>query len=106
MNFEWDEAKSDATAGTRGFDFAYASTVFLDENRIEEPGRTVKGEDRSCVIGLATGDVLLLVVYTWRTYEDETVCRIISGRKAGKKEHGRYKALREIARSEGAIRPA
>ncbi len=29
MQFEWDEAKSDASFKERGFDFAYAARAFL-----------------------------------------------------------------------------
>jgi uncharacterized DUF497 family protein len=29
MIFEWDPAKSDATAALRGFDFAFAAGIFL-----------------------------------------------------------------------------
>ena len=34
MNFEWDEAKSEACFTQRGFDFAYAARAFFDPNRI------------------------------------------------------------------------
>jgi hypothetical protein len=33
MNFEWDEAKSEACFIQRGFDFAYAARAFFDPNR-------------------------------------------------------------------------
>ena len=34
MEFEWDDAKSDACFADRGFDFAYVAHAFLDEDRI------------------------------------------------------------------------
>ena len=34
MEFEWDEAKSDACYEERGFDFAYALRAFLDPDRM------------------------------------------------------------------------
>jgi len=34
MNFEWDEAKSEACFRERGFDFAYAASAFADPKRI------------------------------------------------------------------------
>jgi uncharacterized DUF497 family protein len=91
MEFEWDEAKSEWTLAERGFDFAFASRAFSDELRVDGPTRTHKGEQRFRVIG-RVGDLILFVVYTWRLYEKENVCRIISARKAGKKERRRHPA--------------
>ncbi len=34
MEFEWDEAKSNACFVERGFDFAYALRTFLDPDRV------------------------------------------------------------------------
>jgi hypothetical protein len=34
MNFEWDEAKSEACFDGRGFDFVYAANAFSDTKRI------------------------------------------------------------------------
>jgi len=36
MEFEWDEAKSNACFTERGFDFAYAAQAFFDPNRVVE----------------------------------------------------------------------
>jgi uncharacterized DUF497 family protein len=48
MEFEWDEAKSDACLEARGFDFAYAASAFADPNRmIRRDNRYGYGEDRS-----------------------------------------------------------
>ncbi|MDP3636555.1 MAG: hypothetical protein U0989_05085 [Azonexus sp.] len=47
MNFEWDEAKSEACFLERGFDFAYAARVFFDPDRLVHAGaRHSYGEDR------------------------------------------------------------
>ena len=47
MEFEWDEGKSQACFEERGFDFAYAATVFFDPDRlIELDERRSYGEDR------------------------------------------------------------
>ena len=37
MEFEWDEAKSDACLADRGFDFAHASAVFDDPRLWSSP---------------------------------------------------------------------
>jgi len=34
MEFEWDEAKSDACFARRGFDFVYALQAFIDPDRL------------------------------------------------------------------------
>jgi uncharacterized protein len=94
MEFEWDAAKSAKTLAERGFDFAYASTVFLDADRLETFSRRQDGEDRLAVIGQATGGILLFVVYSHRTSDEKNVCRIISARQASKKERVRYPRIR------------
>jgi uncharacterized DUF497 family protein len=90
MTFEWDEAKSNWTKVERGFDFDYASTVFLDSDRVEGFSRLAGTEVRLLVIGKTPADELLAVIYTRRQYGEEKVCRIISARKAHKTERSRY----------------
>jgi uncharacterized DUF497 family protein len=90
LTFEWDEAKNASTISARGIDFEYASTVFGDENRIELFSRLVGPEARYLCTGKTPVGELLTVIYTWRHYGEETVCRIISARKARKKERSRY----------------
>ena len=52
MQFEWDEAKRDACLKGRGFDFAYATRVFLGPQRIvAQDRRRDYGEDRFQVLG-------------------------------------------------------
>ena len=88
MNFEWDEAKSDACFAERGFDFGYAIRVFLDPNRlIEVDDRFDYGEQRYRVLGQIEWRVFV-VVYTPRG----TAFRLISARKANRREVRRYGA--------------
>ncbi len=78
MEFEWNDAKSDACFTQRGFDFAYAVRAFLDEERIVgRDGRWDYGEDRYRLLGAIEGRVFV-VVYTTRG----SAIRIISARKA------------------------
>lgn len=47
MNFEWDEATSDACFRERGFDFAYAARAFFDPDRLTQADtRRSCGEER------------------------------------------------------------
>ena len=66
MNFEWDEAKSEACFTQRGFDFAYAARAFFDPNRIvQADNRHSYGEDRYQLTGMIDRRLFVLV-YTPR----------------------------------------
>ncbi len=79
--FEWDEEKSEANLKARGFDFAYAASIFDLPTLEMDDGRADYGERRVQAIGRVGADVLF-VVYTWRG----GVRRIISARLANRKE--------------------
>ena len=86
MEFEWDDAKSDACFAQRGFDFAYAIRAFLDDDRIVGRDRRWDyGEDRYRLLGAIEGRVVV-VIYTVRG----SAIRIISARKANRKEVREY----------------
>lgn len=86
VEFEWDDAKSDACFAGRGFDFAYAMQVFLDPDRlVVADNRFDYGEPRYRVLGQIEGRVFL-VVYTPRG----EAFRLISARRANAKEVARY----------------
>ena len=56
MEFEWDDAKSDACFADRGFDFAYVAHALLDEDRIVGADRRWDyGEDRYRLLGAIEG---------------------------------------------------
>ena len=86
MEFEWDDAKSEACFVQRGFDFAYAIRAFLDANRtISRDHRQDYGEDRYRLLGVIEGRVFV-VIFTLR----HSTIRIISARKANKREVEAY----------------
>ena len=86
MQFEWDDAKSNACLAHRGFDFAYAIRAFLDDDRIVGRDRRWNyGEDRYRLLGVIEGRVFV-VIYTTRG----SAYRIISARKANGKEVQEY----------------
>jgi len=86
MEFEWDNAKSDACFVHRGFDFAYVIRAFLDEDRIiGRDRRWDYGEDRYRLLGAVEGRVFV-VVFTMRG----SAIRIISARKANGREVRQY----------------
>lgn len=84
--FEWDESKSARCFRERGFDFAYASQVFLDPSRLEfADTRWDYGEPRTVTMGRIDRFVFV-VVHTRR----ETRTRIISARRASRQETKLY----------------
>ena len=86
LPFEWDENKNVLNQQKHGVRFEDAIHIFDDENRIEQPDvRTDYGEDRWKTIGLVFG-IVSSVVYTIR----EVAIRIISARRASRKEREEY----------------
>jgi hypothetical protein len=88
--YEWDEAKREANLRKHGLDFDDADIVYENPAKItfEIGGR---GEARWLDIALVeSGGVVLALVYTVRGYN----IRIISFRKASRKERRVYDHLR------------
>jgi uncharacterized protein len=86
MEFEWDMAKSDLCQISRNFDFAYVISIFVDPNLlIEKDQRWDYGEERFRLMGMLEGRVFV-VVCTKRP----TAMRIISARRANRREVKRY----------------
>ena len=87
MDFEWDQAKSEATLESRGFDFRFVTYVFFDPYRVESEDRRRKYRERRVLtIGEIDGRIFV-VVYTLR---GERI-RIISARRANESEVGTYR---------------
>jgi len=84
--FEWDPAKAKTNLAKHGVDFEVAKEVFLDRAAILQPDDSNPDEQRWSIIGLAGGRVLFVVV----TERDNDVTRIISARKANKREERDY----------------
>jgi uncharacterized protein len=93
VEFAWDEAKRQKTLEERGIDFIDAARIWLDPRRQERRDtRENYGEERFQTVGLAEFSILF-VVYTIRSFEEgREVIRIISARKANKKERELYLA--------------
>lgn len=88
-HFEWDEDKRKSNFSKHGIDFIDAIHVFNDADRIEFNSIRNK-EQRYQTIGSVNDLVVMLVVYTCRNEKK----RIISARKASKKEREIYYSLR------------
>ena len=84
--FSWDERKSAANLAERGFDFEFASLIFAGPTLEREDTRHDYSEHRMVAIGSADG-IALVVVYTDRATSDGLIeRRVISARRASKKE--------------------
>ena len=91
--FEWDTTKSQLNLKKHGVTFEEAATVFEDflSRLIPDPD-TSAGEERFIILGQSVKNRLLLVCHC---YKDETGnIRIISARKADKREQKQYKEFR------------
>ena len=85
MEFEWDPDKATGNFEKHGIDFADAALVLYDDLAVTVPDDDAD-EERFVTLGTDALGRLLVVVYTWR---DERI-RIISARRATRKERRRY----------------
>jgi uncharacterized protein len=91
--FEWDEAKSRLNRRKHGISFEEAQTVFFDENAIRffDPDHSIE-EDRFLMLGMSFHLRILVVCHCFRA--GDSVIRIISARKANRKEQAAYAGRR------------
>jgi uncharacterized DUF497 family protein len=89
IRFDWDENKNVANKRKHKVSFEEAKSVFYDEHArlIADPDHS-QAEDRFILLGLSYKLRVLVIVHTYRE-SDETI-RIISARKATKKETKLY----------------
>jgi len=89
ISFVWDEKKAAENFKKHQISFEEALTIFSDPNArmIFDPDRS-EAEDRFILLGISSGLRLLVVCHCYR--EDDKVIRIISARKANKKEQKQY----------------
>ncbi|MEQ8266444.1 MAG: BrnT family toxin [Parvibaculum sp.] len=84
--FEWDDEKAEANLSKHGVPFELATDVFSDPDRLDVGDeRFAYGEERRNAVGAVDGAVLT-VSYTMRG----DICRIISARRASRKERDAY----------------
>lgn len=84
--FEWNEEKRKTNLMKHGVDFADAVGVFYDNLALTQHD-PYHQEERLLTLGTGYNDKLLLVV---NTQKDNGIIRIISARKATKKERASY----------------
>ncbi|MBO1112116.1 BrnT family toxin [Bordetella petrii] len=92
--FEWDAAKAGANLRKHGVSFEVAMRVFADPLALTGLDRVERGEQRWQTLGMVDGYLLLLVAHTVLELNADNqsieVIRIISARRADRKERRRY----------------
>ena len=86
MKFEWDENKRQSNLHKHHLDFEDAHLVFNDEAFIIEDPHDDYDEIRYILQGILAQYIVIIVF----TMPDESVIRIISMRKATKREQNSY----------------
>jgi uncharacterized DUF497 family protein len=87
--FEWDAAKAEHNLAKHGIPFAYAARAFSDPNAAAYPDRRRPyGEERFNLIARIES-YIFSVTFTVR----EGKIRIISARRASKKERDKYRPI-------------
>lgn len=89
--FEWDAKKATLNLAKHGVSFEEASTAFLDPNGLdgEDIEHSAK-EPRRLRLPKGISGELLVIAYTERKHGDEKATRIISARRASRKERKNY----------------
>ena len=90
IKFEWDPAKDSINRNKHGISFDEAKTVFYDENAviIHDPEHSID-EERFIMLGVSVLSRVVVVVHCYR--EEDQIIRLISARKATKKESTQYR---------------
>jgi uncharacterized DUF497 family protein len=92
ISFEWDEKKSKSNLTKHKISFNEAQTVFFDSNArmIFDPDHS-SSEDRFILLGMSALLRVLVVCHCCRENEGKVI-RIISARKANRKEQKEYES--------------
>lgn len=91
IKFEWDLPKAAANLKKHQVSFDEAKSVFYDEFAVQFfDEEHSSGEDRFLMLGMSSGAKLLIVCHCEREHGE--VIRIISARKATKRESAFYQS--------------
>jgi uncharacterized DUF497 family protein len=89
--FEWDGRKAAVNRIKHGVSFEEAATVFADPDALEGPDLSHSDkESRFLRLGRTATGRVLIVAYTVRRRDDGESIRIISARRASRKEREAY----------------
>jgi len=87
--FEWDDTKDENNQTKHGVAYEEVQTVFFDERalQLDDPDHSID-EERFLLLGFSQRLKVLVVCHCYRS--DESIIRIISARRATKKEQKVY----------------
>jgi uncharacterized DUF497 family protein len=89
IRFEWDDRKAQQNEPKHGISFEEAQTAFEDEYaRLTPDPDHSQGEERYILLDMSTVLRLLVEVHVYR--QPDEIIRIISARKATKREQQQY----------------
>ncbi len=94
MLIVWDQEKNRSNRKKHKVGFEVASLVFEDPFHLSILDRIENGEERWQTLGMVGSVVVLLVAHTFTEQEDEEIVRIVSARKATRKERQKYEESR------------
>jgi uncharacterized protein len=94
FDLEWDPVKAKQNLSKHGVSFEQAATVLLDPSAVNlYDGEHSQDEERWVTLGRSAHGTILVVVHTFDEQPDDNVrVRIISARRATKREQRRYEA--------------
>lgn len=94
IRFEWDAAKAAGNLRKHGVSFETAARVFADPFVLMDQDRIESEEQRWQALGAVAFHIILLVAYSVGEIDEDgtstEIIRIISARKADRKERQRY----------------
>jgi uncharacterized DUF497 family protein len=90
VRFVWDAGKARTNERKHGVSFELARHVFDDPNALMNQDRIEDGEYRWQTLGMVEGVLLLLVAHTFSEEGGDEIIRIISARRADRKERKLY----------------
>jgi uncharacterized DUF497 family protein len=93
--FEWNDKKAAGNRRKHGITFDDAMKVFDDPFALTEQDRVEGGERRWQIIGMFEGLMILFVAYAVEEEGQDEIIRIISARRASRKERTRYEQNRQ-----------
>ena len=91
-NFEWNHVKAKSNLQKHKINFERAAEIFLDPFMLSQfDDEHSEKEDRWLTIGKDRNNIAIVVIHTFKEIDsDNSTIRIISARRATKKENKQY----------------
>lgn len=95
MRYEWDEDKNRRNIAKHKVSFETARLVFDDPGALSIQDRVVEGDERWQTLGMVSG-IVLIVAHTYHEEDDDEIIRLISARKATRRERRVYAESQQV----------